>query len=110
MTFRTLFVVSTLALAGCAVQTETPDEGPTGGTEEAARKADPCAAVRCAAGTHCVAKGTRAECVADKGGATGEACGSTTCAAGDVCCNASCGICTPPGGACIQMICEPATL
>jgi hypothetical protein len=24
-----------------------------------------------------------------------------------VCCNASCGICTPPGGACIQIACEP---
>ncbi|MBI2393942.1 MAG: hypothetical protein HYV09_30510 [Deltaproteobacteria bacterium] len=107
MTFRVLFLVSTLAFAGCAVQTESPEEGPTASTEEAARRADPCAVVRCAAGTHCVAKGKTAECVADK---TGVACGSTTCAPGDVCCNASCGICTPPGGMCIQLACEPATL
>jgi hypothetical protein len=33
-------------------------------------------------------------------------CGTATCKNGDVCCNASCGICTPPGGACTQQICE----
>lgn len=35
----------------------------------------------------------------------GRKCGETTCGAGMVCCNASCGICTPPGGACTQQIC-----
>jgi len=35
----------------------------------------------------------------------GVSCGRATCAAGQVCCNASCGICTPPGGACIQLAC-----
>jgi hypothetical protein len=34
-------------------------------------------------------------------------CGDTVCTGGDVCCNASCGICTPPDGACIQIACEP---
>jgi len=33
-------------------------------------------------------------------------CGATSCAAGQVCCNSSCGICTQPGGACIQLACE----
>ena len=33
------------------------------------------------------------------------ACGPNTCAVGEVCCNASCGICTPPGGACTQQAC-----
>ena len=33
-------------------------------------------------------------------------CGSVTCAAGLTCCNASCGICTPPGGSCIQIACN----
>lgn len=33
-------------------------------------------------------------------------CGPTTCSGGDVCCNASCGICTPPDGVCIQLACE----
>ena len=39
--------------------------------------------------------------------AGGGACGSVTCGAGTVCCNASCGICTPPGQACIQIACLP---
>ncbi len=38
----------------------------------------------------------------------GEDCGPKTCAAGEVCCNESCGICTPPGGGCIELYCEPA--
>lgn len=37
----------------------------------------------------------------------GTPCGSNTCGAGQVCCNASCGICTEPGGFCIQLACEP---
>lgn len=37
----------------------------------------------------------------------GPACGTATCASGQVCCNPSCGICTPPGGACTQQFCEP---
>ena len=32
-------------------------------------------------------------------------CGGSTCTGGTVCCNASCGICTPPGGFCIQIVC-----
>lgn len=39
--------------------------------------------------------------------ATGEPCGSNICGAGEVCCNASCGICTPPGGACTKQLCDP---
>ncbi|KAK0631198.1 hypothetical protein B0T14DRAFT_417318 [Immersiella caudata] len=35
----------------------------------------------------------------------GPKCGSARCDAGDVCCNDSCGICTPPGGACIMLYC-----
>lgn len=35
----------------------------------------------------------------------GMRCGDTVCSGGTVCCNASCGICTPPGGACTQQIC-----
>jgi hypothetical protein len=37
----------------------------------------------------------------------GPVCGATRCAAGMVCCNPSCGICTPPNGACTQQICNP---
>jgi hypothetical protein len=32
-------------------------------------------------------------------------CGRRTCAGGYVCCNRSCGICTAPGNACIQIAC-----
>ena len=35
----------------------------------------------------------------------GEPCGSVICPPGEVCCNASCGICTPPDDACIQIAC-----
>jgi hypothetical protein len=41
-------------------------------------------------------------CEASSGG---EQCGNRTCPADQVCCNASCGICTPKGGACIQIAC-----
>src|SRR5262249_39640315 len=50
---------------------------------------DPCAAVRCAAGTHCVAKDGSASCVADAGGCATDAdckavadyCGGCSCLA-----------------------------
>src|SRR5687768_11072301 len=47
------------------------------------------------------------------GGSPGDAggpvrCGSVECPSGQVCCNASCGICTPPGGSCITLACEDA--
>jgi hypothetical protein len=42
----------------------------------------------------------------DAGTGNGAACGRVTCAAGQVCCNASCGICTEPGGACDMMFCQ----
>lgn len=35
-----------------------------------------------------------------------EQCGTVVCPPGLVCCNASCGICTEPGGFCIQIACE----
>src|SRR6516162_11001998 len=37
----------------------------------------------------------KCQCVADP---TSVPCGPTFCTNGDVCCNASCGVCTPPGG------------
>src|SRR5207253_74260 len=41
---------------------------------------------------------TACRCVPD----AGTACGPSICPAGQVCCNASCGICTEPGGFCTQ--------
>lgn len=37
-----------------------------------------------------------------------EQCGDTLCPSGQVCCNASCGVCTDPGGLCTQEVCDPA--
>jgi hypothetical protein len=68
------------------------------------RTPNPCATVLCQTGTQCVVKDGQPICV-PRGGPT---CGSNVCPAGQVCCNASCGICTPPGGACIQVICDQA--
>ena len=36
----------------------------------------------------------------------GEVCGDIVCPDGELCCNASCGICTPPGGVCTQQACD----
>lgn len=63
---------------------------------------DPCIAALCPAGTECVNDDGEATCVPFEG----VTCGDTTCDTGQVCCNASCGICTPPDGACIQIACE----
>jgi len=35
-----------------------------------------------------------------------QACGNTTCGSGQFCCNASCSMCAPKGGSCIQIACE----
>ncbi len=59
---------------------------------------NPCAAVRCMAGTTCEVHDGSAVCVSDGT----QACGSATCGAGTVCCNALCGICTAPGMVCVQ--------
>lgn len=71
-----------------------PDTG--GGT-------NPCAFTLCPINTECVERGGEAICKPTGDG--GDRCGDVTCGAGQVCCNASCGICTPPDGACIQIAC-----
>ncbi len=71
---RFAIVLSVLCLAGCAVEASGPvDDGTSAQNEEAARRLSPCATVRCAAGTHCVAKGKTASCVADKAECTTDA-------------------------------------
>lgn len=65
---------------------------------------NPCAFTLCIVGTECVVQDGEAVCV--PAGTGGETCGDVTCAAGEVCCNPSCGICTPPDGACIELFCE----
>jgi hypothetical protein len=59
---------------------------------------NPCAAILCLEGTQCE--------VVDGKGVCQEICGKSTCSEGTTCCNASCGMCAPPGFACIQIACE----
>lgn len=40
-------------------------------------------------------------------GPSPQTCGNQVCGEGLVCCNASCGVCTPPGGFCTQQACGP---
>lgn len=51
----------------------------------------------------CVPNAAQAPEVVPVSGAT--PCGDKFCAEGQVCCNASCGICTPPGGFCTMQVC-----
>ncbi len=64
---------------------------------------NPCAFTLCPINTSCEVENGEAVCTPIGGG---ETCGDVTCAEGQVCCNPSCGICTPPDGACIQLFCE----
>ena len=63
-------------------------------------------AVLCIQGTQWNSDPHVCACAPNAGsGMTGEACGKNVCPADQTCCNASCGICAPKGGACIQIAC-----
>jgi len=122
-----------MALVGCAASTEGSDEG-AAAQNEAAASANSCRwkCNKCApgmfctqtceqigkCGSACTSIGLCIEgyvwddkaCACVPAPVSGEACGSTNCPSGQVCCNSSCGICTDPGGVCIQMVCEGTTL
>jgi hypothetical protein len=70
---------------------------------EAGGDDNPCLVTLCPQGTRCDLQNGGPVCVSD--GTL--ACGDNTCGEGQVCCNASCGICTQPDEACIQIACEP---
>lgn len=55
-------------------------------------------------GNDCVRRAAGAQL--DHEGACGEPCGTAVCGEGAYCCNASCSICAPEGGACIQIVCQ----
>jgi hypothetical protein len=65
--FRFAAVAALVFAASCGVgQSEiTEGDDSVATTDQEVRKNDPCAVVRCAAGTHCVSKGRTASCVAD---------------------------------------------
>jgi hypothetical protein len=128
-----IFAFAAASLLGCAVSAERPDESGAAQNEEALRsdggchyRCQPCPPGRvCIQVCEPVGKCARActtialciegyrwdeakcACVADP--ATPVTCGTATCGAGQVCCNASCGICTDPGGFCTQQACTSTT-
>jgi hypothetical protein len=57
--------------------------------------------VLCVRGSHFDSSPAVCACVPNPG----VSCGAVTCPANTYCCNASCGICAPPGVACIQIAC-----
>lgn len=66
-----------------------------------------CATVLCPRGYICKQTlGHRPICVPGPGHVI-YPCGPVLCPFGMVCCNYSCGICTPPDGACTQQFCSP---
>jgi hypothetical protein len=93
--------------AGECVDDESDDCDPeNGGADCGGLCACSGAAVLCGPNTFFDDDPNVCACVPHDGGG-GEACGATTCEDGMVCCNASCGICTEPGGFCTQQACEP---
>jgi hypothetical protein len=116
-------ITAALLLASCGLGGEANlgDDAAALHGESGPSDYDPCAAAAC--GDSCtLCDPSDADCVethdskyCDRNGtckaevpkcAAGEACGSVTCDAGEVCCNESCGVCTPPGGACTQQLCN----
>jgi hypothetical protein len=112
--------VIVLLMAGvCAADAATEDQFLRG----LARPTASCGGNKCARSeqccynTCCAPKGANCAavtCLIDVGGgattatpAGGSPCGPSTCQEGQVCCNESCGICTPPDGACTMQYCSP---
>jgi hypothetical protein len=87
---------------GCACDALGPGERPATCSNPVQCFRQPCAGqvARCDTTTR------RCEARPASGGGGGVTCGRNTCPAGQFCCNASCGICAPAGGACIQIACN----
>jgi hypothetical protein len=95
---RALAVV--FLVAGCHQDVGSSSSALRGGV----RRHDPCATVRCAAGTHCEAHGRNAECVPDPDAGTDApaiTCASVLCIIGTVCEETPSGPrCVPSGTEC----------
>jgi hypothetical protein len=89
--------VTLFSLSGCAADT---DSGEPALTDEQLRGGCRYDCPRCHPGQVCPRYLCRLICPPGV-----SLCGATLCRNGDVCCNASCGICTPPGGLCTQQVC-----
>ncbi|MBX3215232.1 MAG: hypothetical protein KF850_24570 [Labilithrix sp.] len=90
----------------CDLQTVTCVRAPCPPITRCVSGTHPCAATTCAQGSACESHDLEARCVPMPAPPGGSPCGRGTCEAGMVCCNASCGICTPPDGACTQQACD----
>lgn len=96
---RVASAVAAVLFLSCGVsQTEVNGSAELGTDEAELRKKDPCATVRCAAGTHCQARGQRAECVPDEQPVV--TCASVLCIVGTVCED------TPSGPRCVPVQAE----
>jgi hypothetical protein len=100
-----MFSLVFTSLLGCAAEPVT-SEGAEFATESGELRGG-CRVVcpRCRPGQPCPRIACYMECHGR--GSEREQCGGTLCPSGQVCCNSSCGICTDPGGFCIQLACEP---
>ena len=73
------------------------------------QKENPCAHIRCRAGTSCckrcggICLPTGVPCRNVK--CAPQVCGKSVCPPGEYCCNPSCGVCAPLNGACTQQVC-----
>jgi hypothetical protein len=92
------------ALGSCSIGFEWDDAPEVCDCVRSACEEDyhPCIAATCPVGSACVPVGCDATCVPLEE----IPCGDVTCEVGMVCCNPSCGICTPPEGACVQIACD----
>jgi hypothetical protein len=100
--FRAAAVATTLFALSCGVSQSEVNSGDGYATDESeVRKNSPCMTVRCAAGTHCVARGNKATCEPDKAPAV--TCASVLCAPGTVCQDG------PSGAKCVAVAAECST-
>ncbi len=114
-------VVAFVSLMGCAIDTSGPDPESLDEVSEGVTTGKWCTTTGdCNASSYCSTeagdcfpppncKGDLCPLVCWGRCTKIETCGDVTCVPGEVCCNESCGICTPPGGVCIQTVCEPSS-
>jgi hypothetical protein len=121
---RALFIgvfASFVAIAGCAVDTATPDQQESiEETTQAAGGKRCMSSDDCAASQYCSTEDgdcfssckPNQPCIAVCAGVCKRdaraVCGDRVCPTGMECCNASCGACVEPGGFCTTQVCDKA--
>ena len=102
---NTLMIFAVAGVAGCGVTEATVHSGEETLQLSEAQLRGGCRVVcpKCTPNQICPKIACRIECPPGR-----STCGENVCGKGEYCCNASCGICAPEGGGCIQLYCEPA--